>query len=190
MLKDMPPNPAMLHFADCLLRLHQLITVGQGDDSAADAVRDEMDSVCHELTPDEDLVLRGLSADLYSIGQLAASSPAVNEATLAAIKASELAEDWPAVLGILRDSKLALASHYLQFMRGVCWAHLGQLEVAIAFLGDALRLAPDEPTIKVWLLSVMIQAKRFDDAVDLASRNGFLALSSHFDAASGMQISN
>jgi tetratricopeptide (TPR) repeat protein len=158
----------MLRFADCLLRLHRQIADGQGDSDAADILRDQLDVLSGELSESDDSLLRGLSADLYTLGQTLAASPPVDVGLIAQFQHFEAAEDWPALLASLRTAQSQIAVHYAQFMRGVCWAQLGQLDVGIAFLRDASRLAPTESTVKTWLLAVMMQANRTADALALA----------------------
>ena len=56
-------------YGQLLLRLHDLIAKGQGDELGADAVRDEMDGPLHALTEAEQERLGGLSEDLYALAE-------------------------------------------------------------------------------------------------------------------------
>jgi tetratricopeptide (TPR) repeat protein len=163
-------SPAFIANATLLTQLHDLIREGQGDSEKADTLRDEMDVHWRRLSADEREQIRGLSADLSSIGQ---AEPEAACATSAARIPSTFVDavqrgEWQQVLRILRDHQTGFPAAELAWLRGACWAHLGQPVVAILFFEERARIRPLKPEEEVWLLTCQIQAKGAADVLPRA----------------------
>lgn len=66
----MPATEAFLRAADLMVKLHQLISRGEGDSDAADAIRDEVDPLWDRLDARERELYRRLSMDLYNLHEV------------------------------------------------------------------------------------------------------------------------
>jgi len=62
-------------FVDLLKRLHVLMAADQGDEKAADDLRDEMDGLWNKLSDEEQLQLHVLSAELYEDSGVPVTNP-------------------------------------------------------------------------------------------------------------------
>ncbi len=127
-----------------LLRLHDLIAKGQGDDPEADAVRDQMDAPWYAMTEAEQERLGGLSEDLYALAE--------NNPRSARMSAEErriwgqefgatfTAGDWDRALVLLRCPPDNVPTDHVAFLQADCWEHLGCPEIALRFMRSATRL--------------------------------------------------
>jgi hypothetical protein len=132
-------------YARLLLRLHDLIAKGQGDDPEADTVRDGMDAPWYAMTEAEQERLGGLSEDLYA---LAENNPRTVKLSAedrrkwgdefgAAFQAGE----WDRALILLRRPPDDVPADHITFLQAECWEHLGCPEVALRFMRAATRLS-------------------------------------------------
>ena len=140
MRKTFVDNPHYVEYICLLLQLHGLIAAGQGDDDEADAVRDKMDGPWRQLTPDEISRVRGLSADLYTIGGDRRSPDNLPDEAVAEIREAYSRADWPRVLELMREHEQELPPDEVAAYRGFCWGNMGQFVAAVEFLREAVRL--------------------------------------------------
>jgi tetratricopeptide (TPR) repeat protein len=157
---------------DLLLQLHALMVAGKDESMEADTVRDEMDGPWHAMNDEEQRIVRGLSADLYSIGKN-------RQHTDSAVTSSGFANDirllvarnaWGELLEHLRTVEADLSPRHVAFVRGLCWAHLGQPNVAIEFLTEAARFAPLTASEEILLLTCYAQSGRSPEILARALR--------------------
>jgi tetratricopeptide (TPR) repeat protein len=144
------------------------MTTGDPDGEEADAIRDAMEDPWYAMSRSEQQLVRGLSADLYTIGQ-----PPVSDKR-ESIPSEELQQfvdnaDWPAVLEVVRSKQTSLDADEAAFLRAVAWMHLGQPEVALCFLREVERLRPLSDSDKIWLLTCLMQTVRLDETLKHAS---------------------
>jgi hypothetical protein len=127
-----------------LLRLHDLIAKGKGDDPEADAVRDDMDAPWHAMTEAEQERMGGLSEDLYALVE---SNP--RSVKMSAEERSNWGQefgaafesgDWDRVLLLLRRRPEDVPTDHVAFFQAECWEHLGCPEIALRFMRSATRL--------------------------------------------------
>lgn len=136
---------ALSKYCERLLELHRLIAAGKCDTDEADRVRDTMDAPWRKLTQDQIKLVRGLSADLYTIGAERKSPDSIEADVASATDAAFEELRWGDLLDILREHEGKLPPDGVAFVRGICWFELQQPEVAIEFLREATRLNPGEP---------------------------------------------
>jgi hypothetical protein len=138
--EDTPPRT----YSRLLLRLHDLIAKGQGDNPEADAIRDEMDAPWNALTEAEQQRVGGLSEDLYA---LAEKNP--RSVTMSAEERRQWGQefgaafdagDWDRALVLLRRPPNDAPGDHVAFFQADCWEHLGCPEVALRFMRSATRL--------------------------------------------------
>jgi hypothetical protein len=131
-------------YGQLLLRLHDLIAKGQGDEPEADAVRDEMDGPWHALTEAEQERLGGLSEDLYALAERnprsVSMSPQERQTWGNDFRAAFEAGDWDRALVLLRRPPDDVPPDHVAFFQADCWEHLGCPEVALRFMRAATRL--------------------------------------------------
>jgi tetratricopeptide (TPR) repeat protein len=156
-------------YVGLLIDLHELIATDQGDSDEADALRDRMDSPWQRLSAKQRSLVDGLSADLYSLGSTRAAPAAPLDSATDHEMARAAAEDrWELVLDIVRRNEGRIPVRNVAYLRGVSWAHLGEPVAAIKFLKEAARLQSLAPDEEVWLLTCMIAAEQWAEAVPRA----------------------
>jgi tetratricopeptide (TPR) repeat protein len=141
---------------------------GDPDGEAADRIRGEMEAPRHAMSESEQDLVRGLSADLYTIARQR-EAPREPAPALAAEVESATHEGNPQrALELLRQHESHLPPAWVAYWRGACWAELGAIEVAQAFLEEAVRLDPSCAICKALLLRAMIVAGQAEKAAPLA----------------------
>lgn len=129
-----------------LLRLHDLIDKGQGDDPEADAVRDQMDGPWRALTEAQQERVGGLSEDLYALAEnnpRAAKLSSEERRTWGQdFKSAFDSGEWDQALVLLRRPPDDVPADHVAFFQADCWEHLGCPEVALRFMRSATRLDP------------------------------------------------
>lgn len=161
---------ALSAYIGMLLDLHELIRTGRGDSAEADELRDRMDAPWRRLEASEIALVDGLSADLHTLG-VKRDAPDRDASDGDESKRFEQAfqqEDWASALEAIRTNEPRLAPRTVSFCRGVCWAHLGEPEVAISFLNDAASFEPLAPDEEFWLLMCAVQAGHWTEVVGRA----------------------
>ena len=110
-------------YSRLLLRLHDQIAKGQGDDPEADAVRDQMDAPWYALTDAEQERVGGLSEDLYALAENNPRSVTLSDEDRRqwgqAFGAAFEAGDWDRALVLLRHPPNDVpADHVAYFQAG------------------------------------------------------------------------
>jgi hypothetical protein len=127
-----------------LLRLHDLIAKGQGDDAEADAVRDQMDAPWYAMTEAEQERVGGLSEDLYALADKNPRSVRMTEEERRQwgkeFGTAFDAGDWDRALVLLRRPPDDVPGDHVAFFQAECWEHLGCPEIALRFMRAATRL--------------------------------------------------
>lgn len=134
-------SEALATYVGLLLRLHDLIVAGQGEDSEADELRELMDDPWARLDMDQVALMRGLSADLYGVGAARIRGPAPPASAQSELMASLGARDWLRALEMLRLHPGICAPAESAALRGEIWRDLGCADVAARFFEDSARLA-------------------------------------------------
>jgi len=155
--------------AALLLELHYLMEQGKSETDEANEVRDRMEANWEKLDDVKRARIRGLSADLYSLGD---DSPIVHppgshvrtERASKELTEAELREDWDSQLEFLRINPDEVGADLAAYIRGFCWTKLGLREVGMLFLERAAgNDAKFRPPIIIW----MIEAGREAEAIEL-----------------------
>ena len=127
-----------------LLRLHDLIAKGQGDDPEADAARDQMDEPWYAMTEAEQERVGGLSEDLYALAENNPRSVRMSAEERRQwgqeFRAAFEAGAWDRALVLLRRPPDDAPADHVAFFQADCWEHLGCPEVALRFMRAATRL--------------------------------------------------
>ncbi len=158
-------------YARLLRQLHALIVEGKGDSSEAAALSDQMDEPGRALAAEERDRLSGLSEDLYALaegaGQPVALSPQERRQWEEQFRQASDAGNWDRLLQLLsRAPREALAPDMVRFLQAECWERLGDLETALVFLQEAVRLNPQRALAVERLLG------RLGRAADTATQCG------------------
>jgi hypothetical protein len=137
---------AFQDYVSLLEDLHFLIAQGKVDTDEADRLRDSMDDFWDRLNPREIQLVRGLSADLYTLVDNPAHEPRVGQdeivETCRLVGAAWNSKDWPLVLELLRERPHPYPPSQVALMRADCWSNLGDPQTSQLFLQKALSLAP------------------------------------------------
>ena len=151
-----------------LMRLHELTRSGQEESEAADHIRENMESPWEAMSDEERMRIRGLSADLYSIGENRAASAQSDLDLEQSVEAACREKRWSELLQHVRLNSSRIPSEYVALSRGIAWFNLGQPQVAIEFLREASRLAPHDPQIEAWILFTLFRTQHVAEAVSQA----------------------
>jgi hypothetical protein len=131
-------------YSRLMLRLHDLIAKGQGDDPKADAIRDEMDAPRHRMTEAEQKRAGGLSEDLYALAENDPRSVKMSAEERSnwgkAFGAAYENGDWDRALLMLRRRPEDVPAEHVAFFQAECWERLGCPEIALRFMRFATRL--------------------------------------------------
>jgi len=152
-----------------LRQLHALNAADKLDSPEADDLRDKMDVEWKELTVEERALLRGLSADLYSLTneEIMPSDVYLNEISLMQAAQQEYETgDWVSLLDTLRAIFTRFPPAVVAYMRGRCWSELGRPEPAYWFFDWAHKLDPLQPNYELLALDAMFRSSRRQEAVD------------------------
>lgn len=137
-------DTAVRIYARLLLRLHDLIAKGKGDDPEADEVREQMDAPWHALTEAEQDRVGGLSEDLYALVEKDPRSikmPAdARQRWGQQFKNAFEGGQWDQALALLRHPPDDVPADEVAFVQAECWEHLACPEVALRFMRSATRL--------------------------------------------------
>lgn len=162
-------NSHSAKYVELLLELHSLMRAGKSDGDEADAVRDAMDEPWRHLSPEQIKRMRGLSADLHSMGKDRLSPPdGPTEDQTEEFKTAIARENWDQALVLVRNCEATLAPAQAALARGSCWVHLELHAAAILFFEESLPIEEENPDCKASLLMVMMRAGQFDRAEPLA----------------------
>jgi tetratricopeptide (TPR) repeat protein len=130
-----------------------------------------MDVEWKELTVEERVLLRGLSADLYSLTneEIAPGDVYLNETSLMQVAQRDYETgDWVSLLGTLRAISKKFPQPVVAYMRGRCWSELGRPEPACWFFDWAHKLDPSQPNYELLALDAMFRSSRRHEAIDKA----------------------
>jgi hypothetical protein len=131
----------VLEYALRTRQVHVLIAHGKGDSVEADEIRDEMDEPWYAMTDVEQVRMRGLSADLYALGDPSLRPPLTDVQQIQAWReeARRFVTDFhsgnlDAALSFLRKpAPASLPAHWIPFLQALCWEKLGDPETAAIF---------------------------------------------------------
>jgi tetratricopeptide (TPR) repeat protein len=150
-----------------LARLHELIAQGPGDSDEADTVRDRMDAPWSQLNRRQIELADGLSSDLYTLGTNR-SATGLKHPNVEKFAEAVQREDWAGALKFIRRQESSLSPASVAILRGACWAHLKQPEIALRFIEESIRIKPPDSETVIWHLFCLIQSGRAIDAVPRA----------------------
>jgi tetratricopeptide (TPR) repeat protein len=154
---------------ESLLRtLHAFNAEDALDSPQADETREQMDAAWRELSESERLLLRGLSADLYSLTneEIVRGDAFLNETLLLQAAQREYdVGDWFSLLDTLRALSDKLSRAMVAYMRGRCWREIGRPEPALWFFELAHQLDPAQPNYELLVLDAMFQSSRKPEAI-------------------------
>lgn len=154
-----------------LKTIHDLNASDLLDSPEAELTRDQMDVAWRGLNETERTMLRGLSADLYSLTgeEIVADSAFINEAALMeAAKQQYENEDWVSLLQTLRALSNKFPPAVVAYMRGRCWREIGRPEPALWFFELAHRLDPSQPNYELLALDARFRSSDRLSAVEKA----------------------
>lgn len=156
---------------DLLIDLHHEMSSGDPDGKRADEIREEMEIDWHELSDHEQSLLRGLSADLYSIGQTWQAEPQIPVEAGQPIWKAIGEEQWEVLLNSTRAIERTIPPEGVAYFRGVAWFHLGQPNVAAEFFAEAIRTSKRVlPAYLHYYLYTLLALGRVEEAVPLAEQ--------------------
>lgn len=166
-----PAKSQDTHFSDyikLLVQLADLMRRGFGDDDEAELVRDRMEVHWYELDPATLKIVRGLSADLYSIGVERPQQGTIESNVAEQLHAMIDAANWSAALDMVREHAAALPPDEVAGLRGICWQGLGQNEAASVFFKEAMRINPRAAKFEIPRLWMLVRSGQIEAAVAVA----------------------
>ncbi|HEX5445095.1 MAG TPA: hypothetical protein VFW87_14750 [Pirellulales bacterium] len=147
-----------------VIDLHLFRVAGLEESPEAKGAREELDRRLARLDAVQRKRLSGILADLRSIGVSRDAVPADSKQAAKDFQAATKRHEWDLALTMLREHESEISPAELAAMRGVCWAQLGNHEVAALFFGEAVRLNPTNIEIESCYLRSLIRCGRLDDA--------------------------
>lgn len=147
-----------------LIDLHLFDVAGLEETPEAKAARHELDRRLSRLDEVRGERLRGLLADLRSIGVSREVVAAESKQAVRDLEAAISRHEWELALTILRKHESEIPSAEVAAMRGLGWAQLGNHEIAALFFGEAVRLNPTNVGTLSCYLRSLIRCGRVDDA--------------------------
>jgi hypothetical protein len=143
-------------YARLLLRLHDLIAKGQGDEPEADAVREQMDAPWYAMTEAEQERVGGLSEDLYALAENSPRSVKMSAEERQTwdreFGAAFETGTWDRALELLRHPPDDAPVDLVAVSQAECWEHLGVPEVALRFMRAGTRLGAERAVsvLRLW----------------------------------------
>jgi hypothetical protein len=158
-------SEAYVEYTRLLRQLHAMIRRGEGDTEKADELRDAMDGPWSRLKEEELVRVRGLGADLNTIGTATDrdEDPERTRDFDDEFVSAQRASDWDRVLSVMRSCPTAFPEASSAYLRGVFWARVGDLETALVFLDEAVRLAPSNSKFTLDFLWLLCHLGRVDE---------------------------
>jgi tetratricopeptide (TPR) repeat protein len=147
-----------------VIDLHLFDIAGLEEAPEAKAVRKELDCRLSRLDGVQGERQRGLLADLRSIGVSREAAAAGSKQAAHDFEAAIKRHEWDLALTILREHESEISPAEVAAMRGICWAQLGNHEIAALFFGEAARQNPTNIEILSCSLRSLIRCGHFDDA--------------------------
>ncbi|MBW3600336.1 MAG: hypothetical protein KY475_24090 [Planctomycetes bacterium] len=163
-----PISDPFSEYVRLLLQLHCLMSAGEGDTDETEEIRDQMDYPWPYLNTEQLDLVRGLSADLYTIGvdrdKTQAESPEELWKNWKQVTRAVERHDWQTALTMLRVCEPYLPPPSVAAIRAACWAALEQFHVAIEFLKEVARLQPLSADDETLLLNCLNRAGHLQEA--------------------------
>lgn len=152
-----------------IIDLHLFNAAGLEETVEAKGIRNELDRRLSQLYEMQRERLAGLLSDLPSMGVSREAAPADSKRAAHEFEAAINRREWDLALSILREHESEIAPAEIAAMRGVCWARLGNHEIASLFFGEAVLQDRSNLEFEVCYLRSLILCGRFDDAQRKAS---------------------
>lgn len=123
-----------------LRELARLAEQGRSQTSDAIPFRATLDSKWGELSFEEQELIEGMSADLWTLMDVAPLGPVPPASTQEAFKTAVETQSWLRVSNLLRDFPRLATGFEGALRRAECWAALGEHAIAAEFAEHASRL--------------------------------------------------
>lgn len=163
-------NENFLAYSGRLKQLHQLFRDGKGDSEEADVIREKMLGNWERMNPVEQNRARALSVDLKSLHDISMNTVTTDSEAAETVRQRFLelrsAADWDGIVRLLQTKPLPLSAEALFFMKGRAWESLGDLETAILFYEEALKISPDDAGIGIIWLDALVGAGRYEERAE------------------------
>jgi hypothetical protein len=153
-------------YLDLVIELHQLIRGNADGSPRAHAIRDEMESLEPALSEQQLMHAERLSAELHSLRSREAYGPSGsnNLRDCEELQAAVHAQDYLAVLNILRRGTIFIDAAHKSYFRGRAYDWMGMTRPALEFMDHASSLQPTNPTFKALALEIMAAGGLYADA--------------------------
>src|SRR6266849_726278 len=161
---------------ELLRKLHDLIGAGQDESDEAETLRAQMDPLWHSMSEAERERIRGLSEDFYlmregaprQVQMLPDEKAHWSEEAATVLTRMLTGMEADAALKFLRKPMPADQPRYVvPFMKARCWERLGEMELALLFLEEAVRLDSHQA---VCVLILLLKHGRREEAAKYAER--------------------
>jgi tetratricopeptide (TPR) repeat protein len=164
-------SDAFQHSVQLLLQLHHEMLHGGPDGAQADEIRDQMDEPWRLLTEHEHRIVRGLSADLYTIGHSWPAEREISDNIRGTVWEATRSGKWDVLLDIVRQHERDISPDAASYLRGVAWYHLEQPLVAYEFLKNALETTSNVlPAYIHYFFYTLTVLGRLNEALPYAER--------------------
>jgi len=150
------------------LKVHSLMTAGKGESEETNQLRAQSEKPWYEMSDDEQELLGGLSADLYTLEAAPNDVETVPNQIESEIKLASNADNYFGILKLLRENQASLPSAFVAHWRGLCWAILQDPNAGIPFFKEALRLDPHNGLHEYILLQALLLTDRHEEGRNIA----------------------
>lgn len=155
-------NPAFIDYARLLHQLHRAIREGWDETDRGEMIRERMDDSGRGLSREEIESLNGISADFYSLSEMAKEGPpAVTPEALGDFAASleaRKSSEFHSALALLRTHAEQFPAPSLAYLRGRVWLEAGEYDIAHTFLEHAADLEPANSNFRYMALHSLWKA--------------------------------
>jgi hypothetical protein len=145
------------------------MNVGDPDGSRADEIRDLMEQPWYEMSLNEQKLLRGLSADLYSLNKSWSADEEIPPEIGRPLWESVASSRWEYLLESIRLHETSIPPEGVAYFRGIAWFHFGYPKVAAEFLAVSVKADRVLPAYLHYYLYTLIVLDRAEEAMPYAA---------------------
>jgi hypothetical protein len=147
-------SESYLEYKKLTIELHNLFAQGKGQSAEANEIRNRMEPPEQNLSEMEQDRLFNLSGDLYMI-----SDDEVKEKATVDFDKQKFLDDchwgnWDDVLKTLRRDNFPASKSVISILRCLCWAEIGDLDVALLFAEFSTKLKPEIKSYQCTVVSI------------------------------------
>jgi hypothetical protein len=172
------PNSQLQIHAHQLVQLDRMMAAGRGDSKAADELRDLMEVTWYQMTPEELVIARQLSADLFTLHDDSLVRHPVDFNVYSSSLATDLTDlmtraDYVGALRLIQDRPAEISSERATLFRAILYRALGLPEIGLIFLSQVAPPTAEPPTRSLPIVEFLWQHVNLDTATPAAFAGQF-----------------